>query len=483
MSSHSRYTFKLSALLTDKNLLALSYNQILDNPANLAFDIDLCCNLSIYTKFLLLNKIKTSIKYNIYFINKPIRKDLVLKSINRTSFRKQFFFENLILEQIIANVLIKLLKIQNKKIVVCSHFFITYTKNGACQKLNETLKKVNFAFYCNDLKVYNKITLMYFLRIIKEIIIDQKFIDCLTSFVLNTQYIDKSSSFHQTFCNVYLTKFDLFILKFFNKQSETDLFNFKEKPVKPEKQLEQLIAKALLMTKKSSILTSKKICSKKSTQIKPRPILCYIRYLNHFFIGVSFLNLSLSFVPSKISFFLKSVLHLNVKFTKWADLNMKSINFCGVKTKKEFLNLYTKRFILIKIFSPLREIKEELLKFGIFSRNQKPKAILYLINLFTKSIIIWYNTFIFGLLYYYKKTSNYKKLSYNLYYFLKWSLLYTLKKKHKKSLEKIVIKYWRHKNKIVTPFLLLLSNFSIFTSFEAHKKVFTNLLYIYRYQL
>lgn len=102
-----------------------------------------------------------------------------------------------------------------------------------------------------------------------------------------------------------------------------------------------------------------------------------------------------------------------------------------------------------------------------------------MIGLYTKNIIAWYNYFIFGLLYYYNKSFNFKKLKYNLYYFLKWSLLHTLKKKHKKSLQTIILKYYKSqpvylKNKYEINQLVILKNPATFL---------ITFCYIYNYSL
>jgi hypothetical protein len=248
----------------------------------------------------------------------------------------------------------------------------------------------------------------------------------------------------------------------------------KENVIKPKKEIERLVSKSLLMVKQAFVLTFKNMGLKKTNQKSAVPNTFYLRYLNHFFIGVSCLNASLSSFPNKISFFLKSALHLNLKTTNWINLNIKSFDFLGINTKKILSNLHQKKPICLKTFSPLRKLKREFLKMGIL--NQKPKAILYLTNLYTNSIINWYNNFSYGLFVYYYKTSNYKKLVYNLYYFFKWSLLQTLKKKHKKSLEKVVIKHWKKKNNIFTNDLSL-------QNFSNDINVFENLLYIYQYKL
>jgi hypothetical protein len=113
MVFYSNHTFNVSALLTDFNIIELSYNQILDHPANFVFDINFSRNFSIYKKLLILNKIKNSINYKMYFILNP--KKLRLKRKDTIFICRQFLFENLILKQIIANVLTKIFKLENKK--------------------------------------------------------------------------------------------------------------------------------------------------------------------------------------------------------------------------------------------------------------------------------------------------------------------------------------------------------------------------------
>nr|YP_009476600.1 maturase [Chroomonas placoidea]AVM81093.1 maturase [Chroomonas placoidea] len=138
--------------------------------------------------------------------------------------------------------------------------------------------------------------------------------------------------------------------------------------------------------------------------------------------------------------------------------------------------------IFIKNLVSISRLRKEFFKFGIIRKTKKPKAIVYLITLYTQAILIWYNNLMFCLLYYYYKTFNYKKLVSNVYYFLKWSLLATLKKKHKKSVEKVILRYRKQKNNKVAP-LLLRYNFATITTLKKCRRVSNNLFYIYEYGL
>ena len=468
MLFYSNYTLKLSTLLTNQRLLELSYNQILDRPLNVISDLNLSPQFFIENKLLMLNNIKKFIKTRIFFVYNSKKPELSPKHTN--SFLKKLFIQNLVIKQSLANILSKVFK--NKKKLLPPNFYIIDTNRETLKKLSEVFKKTNLGIFCNNLEICTKITFRYFIKILKSAVVDQHFISFVTNFFacieINTLFTDKSSKFYKIFCNIYLAKFDFFILNFFKNHVVKSTPKFVNNKFKVAKKVAPLVASALLTAKARFFFMFKQIYSKKCVVA---PILFYIRYLNHFFFGTSFLKPSLLNFSITISYFFKSTLHFNIKIQKWVNLHKKSSFFFGIH-KTRLFKFFTKRLLFVKNLCPINKLTKELLKFGVLYKSKKPKAIIYLITLYTNTIIIWYNNLIFGILYYYSKTANYLKLFNNTYYCLKWSLLYTLKKKHKKALEKISIKYWTQQN-----------NNLLVTITKNNINMTRNLAYIYKYKL
>lgn len=174
-SNYSFKSFKLSTLLTQITLIELSYNQIIDDPANLLFNTYLSHKISKKKKYIFLNKIKKFLKKDIIFIYNSKTLNILSKNTNKQFALKDIFFQNLLLKQIIANVLTKVFEIDKKNSILFPNFYITNTKKETCKKLNEVLRKSQLAIYSNNLDVLTKSSLSYFFKIIKKVIFDQRF--------------------------------------------------------------------------------------------------------------------------------------------------------------------------------------------------------------------------------------------------------------------------------------------------------------------
>lgn len=454
------YTLNINYLLTNNSLLELSFNQILDSPNNLLFHINLNQNLKKNKKLCLLKKISQLLKNEkqqyINFLN------FYLKNKEKSFVLKNFLIINLVIKQLIANILYKIFEFHLiKKLLPLDCFYIADNNLKAHRKLNIILKKINFGFQFDKVIIFDKIKLIFILKIIEQQILDIKFIFFLKKLLLVIKktklFFDKASKFYQIICNIYLSQFDFFLIRFLKNRTLNSFkwYELYNRLIKT-KSIELLILKALSI--KNNNINLQYILNFKNQKLQLKKQLYYIRYLDNIFIGGSLF--SLNNLKLVLKFFFKSNLYFKIAILNWKCLNKSFINFLAKKKKKVykfFFKTKTKCVIkpFIQEFAPLKSIKKQFYNLGLIKKNNKSKIMTILINLYTKSIIIWYNFFFRGLMIYYTQTINYKKLISNVQFFLKWSLLYTLKKKHKKSLYKIIIKYWSHKNfKLIKRFIL-----------------------------
>jgi hypothetical protein len=155
---------------------------------------------------------------------------------------------------------------------------------------------------------------------------------------------------------------------------------------------------------------------------------------------------------NKLEFFLKSNLHFNsikIKFSFQKTIFAGFFFFKSVYLDRaKLLSYYSIKNInsiklkyITKVYGSLQKFKISVEKYGVLDKKLKPASISYLIFIHSKSIVIWFDFLFFGLLKYYKNCNNYKRLVIYIFYLLKWSLLYTLSKKHKKDLKIIFQKY------------------------------------------
>jgi hypothetical protein len=480
-----KYKKNIYHLLTNKNLLVLSYNQIITCPENFVFDINLRYALSKDKAFFLQNKMIKSIQTEVFFILNNKKPNSFKNNKQITTLFRQLSLKNLIIQQVVINILNIIFDKAKQSFPI--NFIISKNRSQALNKFKKALQNANIGLQFKNIQILNKSHLIHFFKIIKQIIYDKKFIVFLEQFVLNVNFdiINlKYSKFYKIFCNICLIHLDYCIIQFCKKKT-TLFLNDLIKKNKNLKQTESLVLKALTFIKNKKFLTT---CFTKRLKIytkltKTTQKFYYIRYIDSIFFGIynksiysDLLNLNV-YIP----FFCKSFLNIHLKPQTWLTLSTKKINFFAVNYKKITYNSSVKK-IIIKDFAPLQQIKQEFLKYKILAKNNKPKSLINLVNLYTKSIINWYNHLMFGLLYYYKKCLNYKKLICHLYYYLKWSLLYTLKKKHKKSIEKIVLNYLKKFSKQKQ--LVTLKQNSVQLLFLNRRlKTLINFYYVYKYFL
>lgn len=478
-----KYKKNIYHLLLNKKLLVLSYNQILASPENFVFDINLRYALSIDKKSFLQNKIIKLIQIEISSnLNDKQSHNFNIVKQDRTLFNK-LYLKHLIIQQLINNIL-NLICNKAKK-VLPENFIILQKEVDALSKIKKAMQNVNIAIQFKDIQISNKSHFfIHFMKIIKQFIKDKKFIWFFEEFILNNTFHNldtKSSKFHKVICDIYLIYLDYGVLQFCKKKISV-FFSYNVKTNNKLKHIELLVLKALTLIKNKTVLTNWFV--KKNKLQKTSQKFYYIRYFDNIFFGIynKSVYTSLLDLNNYIIFYCKSVLNLNLKSQVWLNLSLNEINFSAINNKKiSYCNLSKKKAI-VKNFVPLKQIKKELTKLYIIDTQCRPKPLLHLVNLFTKPIFSWYNFFLFGLLFYYKNCLNYKKLLHNLYYFFKWSLLYTLKKKHKKSIENIILKYstifFSKKHLVISkqkPVELV--------SLKEHIKAFVNFCYVYKYFL
>lgn len=469
-----RYKKVLYHLLVNKKLIILSYYQILDCPENFVFDINLRYYLSKDKKFFLQKKVIKIIQKEIYRYLKKRTLYMCKAELQSKQLFKHSDLKDLIIKQIVANIIEKIVKIE-----ICVPLNLKKQKE-TYQELKKAIKNSNIAIQFSNFEILNNTSLTYMVKIIQQITHDKKFIDFFKWLICNTNLKDlskKASKFYKLLYMILFTKLDHFVLYLCKKNINKCLYSSVKKS-KNLKIVEFLVSQALILFEKKHFLAFKKEQGFLIQRKQIIPAFYYIRYLSNIFFG--FVNKSIysNFfnLKNNIQFFCKSFFNSEFITKGWLNLDKKFIYFCGIIKKKVTQKIYKKKSfikktIFIEEFAPLHEIKKELMKLKIIQKNNKPKALSNLTCLYTKSIFIWYNYVLFGLIYFYKKTTNCKKLVYNLHYFFKWSLLHTLRKKHKKSIKKIVLKYLKKNN--LTKLVLI----------QNHITFLVNLHYVYYYFL
>lgn len=95
----------------------------------------------------------------------------------------------------------------------------------------------------------------------------------------------------------------------------------------------------------------------------------------------------------------------------------------------------------LRIYAPIREIKEKLKAWGMLSKGGKPKASGAIFKYHDISIIEFYKSKALGFLNYYKPAVNFHAVKKLADYHLRWSLIHTLAGKHLKKVHQVIAKY------------------------------------------
>lgn len=430
-------------LLGNKILIKLSYNQIINCADYFIFDNGL--------HYILLEQLRKSIEKESYFAD----------FFNQKKSYQSNFKTLIIIKQITANILDKFFK--DSFLSYPFNFQLLKSNIKIQQKLDKSLASSNFCLQLTNFKIINEVGLKYVLKIIGGTILDKKFyifISKLFTNIINVKdiFIDRSSKFFKIVCNIYLLQLDKYVIKYFKENN----YIFKKIENSILFKTENLVFKALAVIKthlyniqhlKAFFLKQKRLNAN---------IIHYIRYFDQIFFSVDKLFDTLNRFKKTLIFFCKSILFLNFKIIGWSYIKKAIIKFCGIYY---IVNGVSLNNVCIQTFVYIKSIKMQFLNFEIINQIGKPVAISYLLILYNGMIVNWFNYLLLSLKKYYIKTSNYKKLYNVIFYFLKWSLLNTLQKKHKKSFSKVVLNYYK--------------TAVILKQLYSH----VNLSYVYRYRL
>jgi Type II intron maturase len=145
---------------------------------------------------------------------------------------------------------------------------------------------------------------------------------------------------------------------------------------------------------------------------------------------------SQTFVPDSLIYNFKM---LENELTSWENLckRTKSHYFTG-KCKKLFV---PRIFSSLLLSAPLNELKEKLKLNGLLTQFNRPTAVSRLINQQNHIIVGWFRSVAQGFLEYYRCCRNFAVVKNYVDYFVRWSAIHTLAKKHRMSCREIVFKW------------------------------------------
>lgn len=331
-------------LLTNQNLIKLSYNQILDYPENFIFDINLRYCLSKDKKKFLQNQLIKLIQKDItIFFSYQF---LETKTKKSSSAYLKWSLKNIVIKQVIANILANIL--QNSTLDFPPNFKVAKERKKAGKDLKMLLKKTNSCIHFYNFNSINKVNLNFFLQSLGHFIKDQKFIRFFEQIILENKFdnlFNKYSKFDEIISNLYLLHLDYFIFYFCNN----NLKLFKNKLYfKNKKKTEFLISKALFFIKQKDLFVFKKQINLNNKTIQKISSFYYLRYLDNIFFCISntFLYSHSFQLINKIKDFCKSFLHLTLKTKNWLDLKESFVSFCAINKKKKFKKQLKKNLFL-----------------------------------------------------------------------------------------------------------------------------------------
>ena len=347
--------------------------------------------------------------------------------------------------------------------------FLTIRKNNInCSSyiLRFNIKLNNFVLFKSTFKVlkkfiYDRIFIEYFLQLI--LIFARKKIFTKTTQLLNIL------SF------VYFSQLDFYLFTLLiNKVKFKVKLNFKKTLI--------YIKKALKMVNKIFLFFNFKKKKLFFTKRKKSNFFSFnYKRINYTFLLIFSASFSLFSILKKEIF-----LFLSLNFNGIKTFPANCFNFLGfdlkikkvLYEKKIFFNLNLKKEFMVKIV-PLILLQNKFINFGLLNIFNKPLSFNLLTNYLSKNLFYWYLNFFFGFLIYYKNCSNFKKFILSVYYICKWSLLFTLAKKHKKSVKNILSNYFIYFND-----LFFKNNSKLFSKNNLKlEDNFTFSSYIFNYQL
>ena len=108
------------------------------------------------------------------------------------------------------------------------------------------------------------------------------------------------------------------------------------------------------------------------------------------------------------------------------------------KEREEARRVERYEALSLQIFAPLRKIRKKLKSRGLITENNKSRCVVRLIQLNDKDIVLWFNSVARDLLSYYRCCANFYKVRDYVDYFLRWSLIHTMARKHKASAAELI---------------------------------------------
>lgn len=476
-------------LLFDLDLLISSYTEINQLPNNILFNLHLKQNTFFNINLSWFIKLRNNLQHKFFKLKKP-SKSIFLKYHTTTDQQLQ----EIIVVQAISNILnevhIKLAFNQSQE-------FPTNNNKIISNNLLKVWSNISWVFQLNVIELWNKKASARLVSIIKSHILDHNFNKVLFKILNNNQsnthfFVRNTSTLDIVFCNFYLKQIDSYMTTFIKEYNFMLIYT----KVKVEKTiLNRYILNALntLKTKdkkltfliKYNIYFSKKNVLNSAPRLTQLLKLYFYRIKNDLLLGVSHSKNVTLFIKNKMLFFCKSSLHIKKINSQIICLFSQNFQFLGFEFYKQSPSI---KLNPLKCKISLKIFRQKLVLFGILNIKTKPFALVHLIFLYSNNVIAWFNFLAYGILLYYRKATNFNRLVIYFYYFLKWSLLFTLGRKHKKPLNKIIAKYKEDilikplATKLIIPFFnkLMLKTFkikeSIFFIFRGVDYVFKKML-------
>jgi retron-type reverse transcriptase len=152
---------------------------------------------------------------------------------------------------------------------------------------------------------------------------------------------------------------------------------------------------------------------------------------------------------SKVSHAFKQLLEVMQEAASGEELvRIKSMEVARIKSNPNYKQMHVDRImqgqpqgLSPRLYAPIREIKEDLKRWGILAKNGSPKASGAIFRYHDISIIEFYKLKALGILNYYKPANNFHEVKKLVDYHFRWSLLHTLAGKHTSKVHSIISKY------------------------------------------
>jgi Type II intron maturase len=158
-------------------------------------------------------------------------------------------------------------------------------------------------------------------------------------------------------------------------------------------------------------------------------ITLYKKFIKRFY-------LSQAFVPDSL---IRMLRMFENELTCWKKAYQRiNLNIFARKRKK----LTVKQTLrTLSLYAPMQELKEKLKLNGLLTKFNRPAAVNRMLNQKNHIIVGWFHSIAQGFLEYYRCCHNFVKVKNYVEYFVRWSAIHTLAKKHSSSCSNIVSKW------------------------------------------